>query len=1319
MEEKPLVHNTASNKPSYRDLPSITSKVHPAQSSGPLERAKSTDLRRQSTMRDYADRSEDFKNKVQQLVTLKKTKGLQSDEFKSLKAKLRDLLKDRVFTITQTLIGRKRRIVLLKMTKDAETIATVYDNKELVVWRRDHNFGNSFRAFQTLSESEWSTNLIAMSRSGHVLICGTGSDKNLVVLEKNAPHKQYSLVQGLNIGKEDGEIGSIALSSNGDTLLCGTEGLAIYILSRSKETQLFKKSQIIEDFEHYIFSIAVGKDGMMFVTEDSESGIMIWRREEEDQDFELWQEVVEKKGEEDSGTVCVAISHDNSLISFGTSLGLISILRLDTETKKYLRAQKIQEYNNKIKSLTFSYDNEMLFSGAIIWSRDPITLEFKLSQRLEGTNRLSSISQTPGKVYLVTSGTAEIKIWEREKKVRSCLKKSKILKGHSGLVDALAISKNQSVLVSGGDDKMIIIWVFEEEYRGFNLFQKLKQHNSEIRSLKLSREGRVLASLDKAGFCLVWIRNQGSQNYTLIKTLESQQKIRSIALSVSGDLLVVGCNDKKLTIWRRGEELGEKFKSYQALEGHLNSGNSIAISEDNKLLVSGSSYQSVLVHIFDEEDSFQFEFCTELLGSTSRVLSVTISKHKGKIFAGFADGKIAIWKASEKLDQFWLFQMLESSRKVSSLVLSGNNKVLTSGSDPSNFVEVWRKDIQKYQKTCSYLPTSGAYLPLTCSESAIYTGFYQQVEVIPRDANRPLSLFVTDYNYAAVLYDALAKPDFREAMVYLLQNFPALGHKFDDLTPARVFMALHSGANLLYWLSAFEYPYLLGKALTQFDYLNWVFTHSAEFDPFLYCLENKNKRILDVWADYFTENPDRLSMRGRSLLWQLMGSPHPKIQGLGIKKLIIKAWSLPGVETIKNFGINEHKGFECTGSERLKVTSEINSELRKAEGDLFSLAPVEAKSTSVPLFEDLGTNLGLIEGVKMMTPANKLQMRPLISTLYQKNVIYFYVYSAFQVIGVIIFFVIIVFREYGWYSLIPFYVIFTLMFLFELSDFFRKGRRYLYAVYNWLDFLLYPTAMALTYYVVDSGYDFLEDQLTNSGVAFVLLVALCRVISMLRVFNSTRYLILLVLKVYLDITPFLIMLLVYVLGTGSVYMVVRQAGEDLEEITLRQFWIRSDIIYNWGFANWHETSEMNALTYTLYIVTGVFLGLVMFNTLIAIIFGTHQKFVEKKRLIDTDELLDMLLPMATFLGAWGVVERLCRGKVYSDHGKVYFHFLVPKGLTKEVDQIMKRFGALEEVVEANQRQVLEKVEKSLEEIKAGIDAKFVQQLIDIKRMIKK
>ena len=517
-------------------------------------------------------------------------------------------------------------------------------------------------------------------------------------------------------------------------------------------------------------------------------------------------------------------------------------------------------------------------------------------------------------------------------------------------------------------------------------------------------------------------------------------------------------------------------------------------------------------------------------------------------------------------------------------------------------------------------------------------------------------------------------------------------------------LKIHHGVNPLYWFCVFQVPDLLEKALKKCDYQQWVYSKSVVFDPFLYSMRIKNKELIEVWADYFLKegNENRLIVRDHDTLKMLLDSKSEKIQKLGISKLKGPSSIHRDIEPIKVCGFDKDKGYLYCFTRDCFIDTETKKKLKDKEDVSKEGVTVTHESTLIPLSKGLSKLFWLLSSVEKMAPQNKLELRPLFLALFWRYRWYFYIYSFFNALGNILFFIIIVFHNESWWLLTPFYMIYSFMTLFEIIDFINEGPIYFKSVYNWFDMVLYPAGMIVVGTAARDNYEYLSEEFPNFLVSLVLDFALLRSITMLRVIKKTRYLMLMLLRTYIDMTPFLVVLFLYVVGNGGIYMVSSHTNSAVEDIyTLKQLQTSSDLMYNWGFGNWENTDSMNDSNFIFYIHTGIFIGLVMFNLLIAIISGTYDEFVENRDMIDLEEIISMLSEMASFLRFTRKLKETVFGP--SKERGVFYHFLIP--YIKEEDdlkEILKKISNLEQGIKTNNNELKTKINKFRKELNSRI-----------------
>jgi uncharacterized caspase-like protein len=244
-----------------------------------------------------------------------------------------------------------------------------------------------------------------------------------------------------------------------------------------------------------------------------------------------------------------------------------------------------------------------------------------------------------------------------------------VLRGHTDVVHAIALSPDGTTLATGAADKVINIW----DIQTGQLLQTLEGHAGVIWSLAFTPDGQTLASGGGDSTLRLWDLKTG----TLARTLSGHQdRLFPVAFSPDSRLLVSGSKDTtiKLWEWQTGKELqtltghtdtvralvfdptGQRIatgswdgtvrlwdlqtgKELHSFTGHVGHVVSVAFSPDGKTLASGGIDNTIKV--WDVENR---TLLATLQGHIDWILSVVFSADGSTLVSGGRDGTVAIWK---------------------------------------------------------------------------------------------------------------------------------------------------------------------------------------------------------------------------------------------------------------------------------------------------------------------------------------------------------------------------------------------------------------------------------------------------------------------------------------------------------------------------------------------------------------------------------------------------------------------------------------------------------------------------------------------------
>ncbi|MBF0360401.1 MAG: hypothetical protein HQK49_05280 [Oligoflexia bacterium] len=167
----------------------------------------------------------------------------------------------------------------------------------------------------------------------------------------------------------------------------------------------------------------------------------------------------------------------------------------------------------------------------------------------------------------------------------------------------------------------------------------LKGHNERIRDIKLSPDGKYLASGSDDQTIKLW-NVEDPVNAKLIKSLEGHtDKIINIEFSPNGKYLASGSIDKTIKLWNVEDPVDAKL--IKSLDEQTYDINTIAFSPDGKYLASGSDDRTI--KLWNVEDPVNAKLMKTLQGHSDHVNSIKFFSQGKELVSTGRDGKILFW----------------------------------------------------------------------------------------------------------------------------------------------------------------------------------------------------------------------------------------------------------------------------------------------------------------------------------------------------------------------------------------------------------------------------------------------------------------------------------------------------------------------------------------------------------------------------------------------------------------------------------------------------------------------------------------------------
>ncbi len=154
------------------------------------------------------------------------------------------------------------------------------------------------------------------------------------------------------------------------------------------------------------------------------------------------------------------------------------------------------------------------------------------------------------------------------------------LRGHSGPVTAVAMSRDGRLSVSASEDRTLRVWEVES---GREL-RTLEGHSAKVTGVAMSEDGRLAVSASWDKTLKVWDVETGRE----LRTLQGHTGFVN-GVAVSGDgRFAVSASEHGMRVWHvdSGTELGTLQAASWSWKGHMGDINSVALSRDGGLAVS-------------------------------------------------------------------------------------------------------------------------------------------------------------------------------------------------------------------------------------------------------------------------------------------------------------------------------------------------------------------------------------------------------------------------------------------------------------------------------------------------------------------------------------------------------------------------------------------------------------------------------------------------------------------------------------------------------------------------------------------------------------
>ena len=494
-----------------------------------------------------------------------------------------------------------------------------------------------------------------------------------------------------------GIIRALAITSDNKYIISGGADHTVRIWNLEENSQ----EAVLYGHTDVISSILVTNDCKYIISASNDMTARIWNFKNKTQEQIISVHIAYH--------FSLELTSDSNYIAYCTSESTLAVWNFETQLQEII----LHNHSHKITAISVSENSRYIICGFIggsvmIWGLTDKTLE-AICQC--GSDAVTALALTNDNKYIIYTTYNAVRVWNIENKELTCTINDSI--------------NSDKIFKIAGDNKYIYYTTMKNEFKMWNLQEKKQEamikyngyshvivlqtndntniasgyYNDKLIVQKMIGSTKDIIMLCKPHF-LGTISVTSDSKYifftvgNIIEILDIhninekyilgslRSTITSAVVSSDNRFIIFGSGsenhapfliDNTVRVW----DLHEKIE-IAVLQGHKNNVTALAISRDNKYIVSGSSDKTVILWNLHEKKKIAI-----LLGHSKAITAVAITSENRYIVSASDDCTLRIWSVDKGIN----LAVLEGALFASKILITFDNKYIVS--DSHNSLRIW------------------------------------------------------------------------------------------------------------------------------------------------------------------------------------------------------------------------------------------------------------------------------------------------------------------------------------------------------------------------------------------------------------------------------------------------------------------------------------------------------------------------------------------------------------------------------------------------------------------------------------------------------